>query len=106
MTILMGCDQHRAQITTEWVDTSTGEISRARVMPADRAGVRRFLERFGGQELEVALEVTTGWRFVAEELHTVRARVHLRNRRRHQPCGGTRSARRTTALTPAICGSC
>jgi transposase len=77
MTILMGCDQHRAQITTEWVDTSTGEISRARVIPADRAGVRRFLPRFRGQELEVALEATTGWRFVVEELRRVGARVHL-----------------------------
>ena len=26
MTIVMGLDQHRAQITTEWVDTETGEI--------------------------------------------------------------------------------
>jgi transposase len=73
----MGADQHRAQITTEWIDTSTGELSRARVAPADRAGVRRFLERFAGQELEVALEATTGWRLVVEELHRVGARVHL-----------------------------
>ena len=26
MTIVMGLDQHRAQITTEWLDTVTGEI--------------------------------------------------------------------------------
>ena len=77
MTILMGCDQHRAQITSEWVDTSTGEIFRARVRPADRAGVRRFFSRFRGQELEVALEATTGWRFVVEELRRIGARVHL-----------------------------
>ena len=77
MTILMGADQHRAQITTDWVDTATGEVSRARVTPADRLGVRRFLERFDGQELEVALEATTGWRFVVEELQRVGARVHL-----------------------------
>src|ERR671924_2367387 len=62
VTIVMGLDQHRAQITTEWVDTSTGEVSRARVRPADRVGVRRFLQRFRGQQLEVALEATTGWR--------------------------------------------
>ena len=68
MTIVMGLDQHRAQITAEWIDTDTGEISRARVTPADREAVRRFLERFAGQELEVALEATTGWRFVVEEL--------------------------------------
>ncbi len=77
MTIVMGLDQHRAQITAEWLETSTGEIGRARVAPAHRAGVRRFVERFRGQELEVALEATTGWRFVVEELRRVGATVHL-----------------------------
>jgi hypothetical protein len=77
MSIVMGLDQHRAQITAEWIDTSTGEVSRGRVAPADRAGVRRFLRRFAGEELEVALEATTGWRFVVEELRRVGPRVHL-----------------------------
>ncbi len=77
MTIVMGLDQHRAQITAEWIDIGTGEIGRARVAPAHREPVRRFLARFGGQELEVALEATTGWRFVVEELRAVGARVHL-----------------------------
>ena len=77
MAIVMGLDQHRAQITADWLDTDSGEVSRARVAPADRAGVRRFLERFGGCELEVALEATTGWRFVVEELRRVGATVHL-----------------------------
>jgi len=75
--IVMGLDQHRAQITAEWVDTATGEVSRARVAPVDRAGVRRFLERFRGRRLEVALEATTGWRFLVEELRGVGAVVHL-----------------------------
>ena len=56
MTIVMGLDQHRAQITAEWIDTGTGEISRTRVAPAHRESVRRFLQRFRGLELEVALE--------------------------------------------------
>jgi len=73
----MGLDQHRAQITADWLDTDSGEVRRGRVAPADRAGVRRFLERFRGQELEVALEATTGWRFVVEELRRIGARVHL-----------------------------
>src|SRR5919198_1890359 len=77
VTIVMGLDQHRAQITADWLDTSTGEVSRARVAPADRAGVRALVERFHGCELEVALEATTGWRFVVEELHRVGAVVHL-----------------------------
>jgi transposase len=77
MSIVMGVDQHRAQITAEWIDVDSGEISRARVRPADRAAVRRFLERFAGQQLEVALEATTGWRFFVEELRAVGAVVHL-----------------------------
>jgi hypothetical protein len=38
MSIVMGVDQHRAQITADWIDLDSGEISRARVTPADRAG--------------------------------------------------------------------
>ena len=77
MSLVLGMDQHRAQISAEWIDTSTGEIARARVAPADRAGVRAFLARFKGEALEVALEATTGWRFVVEELKRVGAEVHL-----------------------------
>ena len=50
---------------------------RARVTPADRAGVRKFLTRFKGVDLEVALEATTGWWFVVEELDRVGAEAHL-----------------------------
>jgi transposase len=73
----MGLDQHRAQITAEWLDTDSGEISRTRIAPADRVGVRRFAARFVGQPLEVALEATTGWRFVVEEFQAAGAQVHL-----------------------------
>jgi hypothetical protein len=55
MSIVMGVDLHLAQITAEWIDVVSGEISRARVRPADRAGVRRFLERFAGQQLGLRL---------------------------------------------------
>ena len=75
--LVMGLDQHRAQITAEWIDTVTGEVSRGRIVPADRSGVRKFLARFAGSELEVALEATTGWRFVVEELRRIGASVHL-----------------------------
>jgi transposase len=77
LPIVMGLDQHRAQITAEWIDLATSEVSRGRVAPADRAAVRRFVARFRGRELEVALEATTGWRFVVEELERVGAGVHL-----------------------------
>jgi transposase len=77
VSIVMGLDQHRGQITGEWIDTETGEVQRTRVTPGDRAAVRRFCECFRGRELEVALEATTGWRFVVEELRRVGAVVHL-----------------------------
>ena len=77
MSIVMGLDQHRGQITGEWIDTESGEIQRSRVTPADRVHVRKWLERFRGQELEVALEATTGWRFLVAELERIGAVVHL-----------------------------
>src|SRR4051794_8608453 len=73
----MGLDQHRGQISGEWIDTESGEVRRARVAPADRAAVRKFLSRFRAEELEVALEATTGWRFVVEEVRRVGAGGHL-----------------------------
>ena len=77
VSIVMGLDQHRAQISAEWIDTITGEVFRARIAPADRVGVRKFLAQFRGGGLEVALEATTGWRFVVEELERIGAEVHL-----------------------------
>jgi transposase len=73
----MGLDQHRGQVTADWLDTQTGEVSRARIAPAHREGVRRFLGRFRGAELDIALEATTGWRFVVEEIRAVGGRAHL-----------------------------
>jgi hypothetical protein len=60
VTIVMGLDRHRAQVTADWLDTETGEVSRARVMPADRAGVRQFLARFAGQQLARMYEAESG----------------------------------------------
>jgi len=77
MSIVMGLDRRRARITAEWVGTETGEVGRTRVTPAYRESVRRFLSRFPGRQLEVALGAATGWRFVVEELHRVGAGVHL-----------------------------
>jgi transposase len=106
MTIVMGLDQHRAQITAEWLDTETGEITRSRITPAHRQGVRQFCEKFRGQQLEVGLEATTGWRFVADELAQVGAVVHLASRRRPPLDAGTRSEPRAIAPTRGIFGSC
>jgi transposase len=75
--VLMGLDQHRAQITAEWLDTATGEVSRRRIRPADRQGFRRFLRQFKDKQVEAALEATTGWRFLVEELQEAGHTAHL-----------------------------
>jgi transposase len=73
----MAFDQHREQIAFDALDTATGEVSRGRIRPADRQGFRRWLRRFDREQIEAALEATTGWRFIVEELEAVGARVHL-----------------------------
>ena len=73
----MAFDQHREQIAFDALDTATGEVRRGRVRPADRLGFRRWLRRWDGAEIEAALEATTGWRFMVEELRAVGAEVHL-----------------------------
>jgi transposase len=77
VTIVMGFDQHREQIAFDALDTATGEVSRGRIGPADRLGLRRWLCRWEGERVEAALEATTGWRFVVEELRAVGAEVRL-----------------------------
>jgi transposase len=77
VTIVMGFDQHRAQITWDALDSSTGELRRGRIRPAERESFRHFLSRFEGERIEAALEATTGWRFMVEELRAVGAEVQL-----------------------------
>lgn len=78
MGIVGGFDIHRRQITFDYVDSGTGEVSRGKIAPADRAQVRSWLGRFDGRgDVAFALEGCTGWRFVVEELARVGAKAHL-----------------------------
>jgi transposase len=77
MAIVGGFDLHRRQITFEYVDTASGEVSRGRVAPADREHLRAWLRRLEGQEAAFAVEACTGWRFVVEELERAGAHAHL-----------------------------
>jgi transposase len=77
MAIVGGLDIHRRQITYDWIDTDTGETRRGQLSPATRVELRAWLARFTGQQADVALEATTGWRFVAEELHRAGLAAHL-----------------------------
>jgi transposase len=77
MGIVVALDVHRKQITYKTLDRETGEVERGRIAPAARADVREWLGRFNGCEAEFALEGTTGWRFVVEEIERAGHRAHL-----------------------------
>jgi hypothetical protein len=69
MTIVGGFDAHRAQITFDYLDTETGEITNGQIRPATRQVLRGWLSRFAGcDNVAFAVEGCTGWRFVVEEL--------------------------------------
>lgn len=77
MAIVGGMDVHRNQITFDYLDTETGEVSRGELRPATRSRLRVWLQRFHGLEVAFALEATTGWRFVVEELEAAGVEAHL-----------------------------
>lgn len=79
MAIVGGFDVHRAQITYDYLDTDTGEISAGQVRPATRPVLRKWLgQRFAGHgDVRFAVEGCTGWRFVAEELTRAGVEPHL-----------------------------
>jgi transposase len=76
MAIVAGFDVHRAQITFDALDDETGEVSRGRIA-AEPDAVRRWVGRFGGREVHVAVEACTGWLFVCEAVGEAGAVAHL-----------------------------
>src|SRR5204862_290224 len=77
MGIVVALDVHRNQITYKALDRETAELRRGRIAPATRAEVRAWLGQFAGCDVEFALEGTTGWRFVVEEIERAGHRAHL-----------------------------
>ena len=77
MRIVVALDVHRRQITYKTLDRESGEVTRGRIAPATRGAVREWLARFAGCGGEFALEGTTGWRFVVEEIERAGHRAHL-----------------------------
>jgi transposase len=61
-------DIHRGQITAEWCDTETEVVRREVIRGPDRQRLRRWLEQFAGERVELAFEGCTGWRYVSEEI--------------------------------------
>jgi Transposase len=78
MRIVCALDVHRGQITCLTVDVGSGEMCRGRISPATRQSVRVWLAQFDGVDaVHFALEGTTGWRFVVEEIERAGHGAHL-----------------------------
>ena len=77
MGIVGGLDLHRRQITFDWIDTTNGETKRGVIRPATRPSLREWLAGLAGTETAFALEATTGWRFVVEELRRAGIEAHV-----------------------------
>ena len=78
-SIVGGLDIHRKQITFDYLDTVTGEVSCGQVAPADRVHVRAWLAgRFEDPAgVAFAAEACTGWRYVIEELQAAGIEARL-----------------------------
>ena len=78
MDIVGGFDVHRKQITFDCLQTQTGELFRGEIRPATRENLRCWLSGFSNDKRTAfALEATTGWRFVVEELQRAGIEAHL-----------------------------
>jgi transposase len=78
MDIVGGLDVHRKQITFDYVEIETGEVKSGQITPATREHLRHWLSGFpANQRAAFALEATTGWRFVVEELERAGIEAHL-----------------------------
>jgi transposase len=107
MAIVVGLDVHRSQITYDALNTATGEVMTGRIAPADRATLRAFLAGWADEDVEAAVEATTGWRFVVEELQRAGAAGSAGRAGRHdrgarpEAARQDRQARRPPLTRPA-----
>jgi transposase len=70
-------DIHRAQITFDYADLRSGEEVRGVIRPATREAVRAFVAGLGRKKGAFAMEATTGWRLVTEELEAGGFEAHV-----------------------------
>ena len=77
MEIVGGLDLHRRQVTFDVLDLRTGQVSRGQFRPVERGVVRDWLGQFRGLETAFALEATTGWWFMVDEITGAGGEAHL-----------------------------
>jgi transposase len=76
MAVVAAFEVRRAQITFDALDAETGQVMRGRI-DSTPAAVARWVARFAGREIRVAVEACTGWLFVCDALVEAGATAHL-----------------------------
>ena len=108
MDIVGGFDVHRKQITFDYIEMDSGEVHRGKIRPATRQSLSEWLDeftqRFSGKQIAIAVEATTGWRYVVEEIKRAGIEPHLAEPAETKSLQGARSGPRPIALTLGICG--
>src|SRR5215207_2918521 len=65
-------------MTFDYIEIETGEVKSGQITPATREHLRHWLSGFpANKRAAFALEATTGWRFVVEELQRAGIEAHL-----------------------------
>ncbi len=107
MAIVGGFDVHRAQITFDYLDTDSGEVSAGQIRPATRQTLRNWLQRFEGRgDVAFAVEGCTGWRFVVEELVRAGVEPHLAEPADTANLRGRKKRAKTDRADARLCVSC
>lgn len=105
MDIVGGFDVHRKQITFDYMEMETGEVHRGKIRPANRESLRSWLqsftEQFPEQEAAIAVEATTGWRYVVEELGRAGVEPHLAEPAETKSMQGPKKRAKTDRLDAA-----
>ena len=98
---------HRKQIIFDYIEMESGEVHRGKIRPANKQSLRSWLEQFSEQfpehEAAIAVEATTGWRYVIEELQRAGVEPHLAEPAETKSLQAARSELRRIGSTPAIC---
>ena len=105
MDIVGGFDVHRKQITFDYMEIESGEVHRGKIHPSDRECLREWLDeftkQFSGKQIAIAVEATTGWRYVVEELRRAGVEPHLAEPAETRSLQGRKKRAKTDRLDAA-----
>src|SRR5215218_2230516 len=80
----------------------SGEVHRGKIRPATRQSLREWLDeftqRFSAKQIAIAVEATTGWRYVVEEIKRAGIEPHLAEPAESKSLQGPKKGAKTDRL--------